>query len=383
MSLQSSGHTDEPPATGLAIWKVLVIAFGGFVILFSAISFFVVVVVLKQPFHAKTVLLLNATQFYLWLAFAPVVFVFARRHAITRGRWRGPVFFHVCASLPCAFLAATLAMTIFWFLDFPDSKQLFPTFTRALVSTGNSFATGVLIYWALVLAAHGLNYYRSYQIEELRTHQLRAQLSQAQLQALRMQLQPHFLFNTLHSINDLVLEDPEAATKMITRLGDFLRMTLEGSAAPTIPLQQELEFLNHYLEIEKLRFHQRLLVEIKIAPDVLSAQVPNFILQPLVENALRHGVPTRLGPSRLKVTARRSGQRLELSVQDDGPGFADAGIQRKNGLGLSNTSERLKYLYGEEQSLAVNGNGSSGAAVTLTIPFTTSAPCPESTGSPR
>jgi hypothetical protein len=362
---------------------VLVIAFGGFVILFSAISCFFVVVVLKQPFHAKTVVLFNAAQFYLWLALAPVVFIFARRHTITRGNWRRPVLFHVCASLPCALLEAILAMTIFWFLDFPDGKQLFPTLTGAIGSTGNSFAVGVIIYWALVLAAHGLNYYRSYQKEELRTHQLRAQLSQAQLQALRMQLQPHFLFNTLHSINDLVLEDPEAATKMITRLGDFLRMTLEGPASPTISLQQELEFLNHYLEIEKLRFHHRLRVEIKVAPDVLSAQVPNFILQPLVENALRHGISTRVGPSRLRVTAKRSNQRLELSVQDDGPGFGDADIQRRNGLGLSNTSERLKYLYGEEQSLAVNGNGSSGAAVTLTIPFTTSALSPVSNGSPR
>jgi LytS/YehU family sensor histidine kinase len=186
-----------------------------------------------------------------------------------------------------------------------------------------------------------------------------------------MQLQPHFLFNTLHSINDLVLEDPEAATKMITRLGDFLRITLEGPAASTIPLQQELEFLNHYLEIEKLRFQDRLRIEIEVEQDVLSAQVPNFILQPLVENALRHGVSTRLGSSCITVKAKRYGGRLDLSVQDNGPGFADQNSPRKNGLGLANTRRRLQYLYGDEQSLSVRGDGNSGASVSVSIPFTT------------
>jgi two-component system, LytTR family, sensor kinase len=372
MSLSEPVPDGRSQPRDATVWKALLIALTAFAMLYTAVSCFIVVVVLKQEFHAKTIILFNFAQFYFWIALAPLVFLFARRYSITRANWLRPVLFHVCASLPCAFLEAVAAMTAFWLIGLPDSRQLFPTLTNAFDSIGNSFALGVIIYWALVLAAHGLNYYQRYQREELRTHQLRAQLSQAQLQALRMQLQPHFLFNTLHSINDLVLEDPEGATSMITRLGDFLRITLEGAAAPTVSLRQELEFLHHYLEIEKLRFHDRLRIEIEVDPEVLSAQVPNFILQPLVENALRHGVSARLDTSWVRVRARKTGERLELSVQDNGPGFPDQNT--KNGLGLTNTQKRLKYLYGEDQSVRVNRDGNSGASVCLSIPFTVSPP---------
>jgi len=234
----------------------------------------------------------------------------------------------------------------------------------------------VLIYWAVLLATSAHDNYRRYRSEQLLGVHLQALLAEAQLRSLRMQLQPHFLFNTLHSLSDLVLEDGQAAVRMITKLGDFLRLTIEGPGDQIITLRQELEFARSYLEIEQVRFHDRLKILITAEPETYAAQVPNFVLQPIVENAVRHGISTRIGAGRITINAKRSASQLQITVEDDGPGPPAPRQGRNDGVGLANVRARLRQLYGVEQSLELMGlkQGKGGTIVSLNIPFIVSKP---------
>jgi len=206
----------------------------------------------------------------------------------------------------------------------------------------------------------------------VRTLQLEAQLSQAQLQALKMQLHPHFLFNTLHSISALLNHDPEAARKMITRLGDFLRLTLENSGTQEVTLQQEIEFLRCYLEIERIRFQDRLMTRVDVSPPALDAKVPNLILQPIVENAIRHGIAPRSSPGLIEILAKPQNGTLRIQVRDNGPGLPPDRTSEKmftKGLGLANTERRLDQLYGAAHRFDLVNDPEGGLIVTLEIPF--------------
>jgi len=204
----------------------------------------------------------------------------------------------------------------------------------------------------------------------LKASQLRTQLVQSQLEALKMQVQPHFLFNTLHSISSLLSKDTEGARKMITRLGDFLRLTLENSGSMEVTLQQEIEFLNGYLEIERIRFQDRLTTDIRIDPEVLDVRVPNLILQPIVENAMRHAV----GNSRsghVEISAAPRNGALHIEVKDNGPGLqVDRAFEarRGKGVGLANTQARLVGLYGTAAKFEMVNRPSGGLTVTIEIP---------------
>jgi LytS/YehU family sensor histidine kinase len=191
------------------------------------------------------------------------------------------------------------------------------------------------------------------------------------LQALKMQLHPHFLFNALHSISALVHSDPDAADKMIARLGDFLRLTLDTAAAQEVPLRQEIEFLNCYLEIERIRFRDRLTTSLDVDPQALECRVPNLVLQPIVENAIRHGVAPRSAPGRVEVHAERRGGALRLQVRDNGRGLPADGVcaTKGGGVGLSNTRARLQQLYGGAFVFEIENDPAGGVVVTLEIPF--------------
>ena len=223
----------------------------------------------------------------------------------------------------------------------------------------------------IVLLVSAFSYYRRYQEGELRASQLEALLSQSQLQALKMQLHPHFLFNTLHSISSLMHRDIEAADKMIARLGDFLRLTLENSGTQEVTLQEELEFLRCYLEIEHIRFQDRLTTHMDIAPQALVTHVPNLILQPIVENAIRHGIAPRSTPGRIEIRAERNNGTLRIQVRDNGPGLPgnpNADNLYKEGLGLANTRARLEQLYGAAHRFDLANDPDGGLVVTLEIP---------------
>jgi len=220
----------------------------------------------------------------------------------------------------------------------------------------------------IVAVSHAFDYYRKYRERELRTAELEKRLVQAKLQALQMQLNPHFLFNTLHSISSLMHKDVEAADKMITRLSDLLRAALAGADTQEVTLRQELNLLQLYLSIEQIRFGNRLSVKMEIAPDTLEAQVPNLILQPLVENAIRHGIEPRARPGCIELRSQRQDSRLALVVSDNGAGISGNGAV-KEGVGLSNTRARLRELYGETHRFELVRPEAGGVRIELSLPF--------------
>jgi two-component system LytT family sensor kinase len=225
-----------------------------------------------------------------------------------------------------------------------------------------------LIYWVIVAVSQAFDYYRRYRERELRAAELEKRLAEAKLQALQMQLNPHFLFNALHSISCLMHKDIEAADRMLMRLGDLLRAALSSSNTQEVSLRQELEFLERYLEIEQTRFGDRLTVALDIPSDTLDSQVPNLILQPLVENAIRHGIEPCAKPGRIELGARRAGNTLTLKVCDNGAGLPDH-EPAPEGVGLSNTRARLRELYGEAHRFELLPAPAGGLLAQLTIPL--------------
>jgi len=260
---------------------------------------------------------------------------------------------------------------------FPGLMNTFVTTFAFLLVIG--FHTGIMTYWEVLGVQYGVGYYQNYQERkqealrlELRASELQSQLVQAQLGVLKMQLQPHFLFNTLNAIMVLVRQQKsKEAEQMLAHLSDLLRCVLEDVEAQEVPLRRELEYLQLYLSIEQVRFQDRLQVEISADPAILDAALPQMVLQPAVENAIRHGVGKSAAAGRIKISAMRSNDTLELRVQDDGPGFSSEGTVGKHstGIGLTNTQARLKQLYGEEAGLTTWNGKPCGAVVTITIPY--------------
>jgi two-component sensor histidine kinase len=231
-----------------------------------------------------------------------------------------------------------------------------------------------ITFWGIALAVHAVDYYRLYRERELRAVRLEGALAAAQLQALQAQLQPHFLFNTLNTIASLIPEDPAAAEETIESLSELLRAALRGDGAREIALAQELELVDQYLRIQEIRFHDRLRVERRTDLDALSALVPPLLLQPLTENAIRHGIAPRPFGGVLTLTAECRDEHLELTVEDDGRGFlGDDAVRRvgdsSNGVGLANTRARLERLYGDAARLDVGNRPTGGACVRVRLPL--------------
>jgi two-component sensor histidine kinase len=225
-------------------------------------------------------------------------------------------------------------------------------------------------FWAVLGLAHALLFYGRSRDRERRGLELESRLNQARLQALRMQINPHFLFNTLNSISSLVYDQPKVADEMIGSLSDLLRVTLNTSHRQEVALREELEFLDQYLFIEQTRFGDRLTVTKEIDPTVLDAAVPNLILQPLVENAFKHGIEARLGPGAITVSAKRDGERLRLEVSDSGRGSPAGSPPRLiEGVGLSNTRARLRGLYGDRATVVFGPRPEGGFQVVMQLPL--------------
>ncbi len=238
-------------------------------------------------------------------------------------------------------------------------------FSQALMAT---FFFNLLIYWGVILAQHAFDYYAKFHERERHTAELEAHLAQARLQALQMQLNPHFLFNTLNAISSLMHKDVEAADRMIVLLSDLLRYALESTEEQEVSLRQELEFLDRYLEIQRARFGDRLVVSREIDPATLEAHVPNLVLQPLVENAIQHGIAPHARAGQIVLRAGRRDGRLELEVQDNGGGLPGNGLTRE-GIGLGNTRARLQQLYGAAHRLELNNAAEGGVVVRVSLPW--------------
>jgi signal transduction histidine kinase len=320
----------------------------------------------------REAILSGAATWYPWVVLAPLVFLVCRRFRFDGETWGWSAAVH----LPSSFIFGGLWTLLRWALSFIpwiDEKPL--SIERVAVP---HFYLWFLAYWILVGAHEAWRNYRRFTQGELRASQLEARLAQAQLEVLKGQLHPHFLFNTLHAISTLIHRDADAADEMLAQLSDLLRMTLANVGVQEVPLQQEMEFLRRYLDIQQTRFADRLRVVVDVPADTLDIRVPNQVLQPLVENAIHHGVDARRGDGLVEIRARAEGDMLRLSVRDDGPGLRTtpgaAPSPAGSGIGLSNTRARLHELYGSKSALELANYPAGGTLVSLLIPLRRAQP---------
>lgn len=316
---------------------------------------------------------LNLLQNFIWGLLGLVVLFLAVRFPIEEVRaraWKAWAL-HGVASLAVTAAGLTLIYLVNWpFMDPPERAKWLSHFKPGLLRFFRSyFQMSLLTMWGVLAAYHVIRAHRRMRQRDLEATQLESRLAQAQNQALRMQLQPHFLFNTLNSISALIHSDGEAADRMLTRLADLLRMTLDAGATQEVSLRQELAFIEGYLAIERIRFQDRLRVLFEVPPECMEARVPSFLLQPLVENSIRHGVSGLARSSTIEIRARREGEWLELEVRDDGKGFEKG----REGIGTSNTTHRLRLLYKDRQAFTLLSEPGSGTTARIRIPWSAPA----------
>jgi len=314
----------------------------------------------------------------IWMLLTPVVYKLASGFPFERGRLHISIPVHFLAGCLLSFITLNVYVAVRLILS---GRGLFAGFelNGYLGLLVSEFHVYVLLYFVLIGLYNLQKYYwqfrerheRAMQLE-VEAARLETQLAQAQLNALRMQIHPHFLFNTLNSISVLMPEDPAAANKMLLRLSELLRVALRSEATQIVTLEQELDFLRDYLAIEQTRFQDRLCVDFQIDDAALDASVPNLILQPLVENAIKHGIAPRSSGGRIDINALRSNGHPEIEVSDDGLGVPFGDLENlSEGVGLSNTRRRLRHLYGNDHRFDLKKLDSGGLGVSLEIPFKT------------
>ncbi|UNK50807.1 histidine kinase [Lysobacter sp. S4-A87] len=303
-----------------------------------------------------------------WAALTPAALRLAARFPLQRPRALRALAVHGLASVTCALVnLAIFALAAPMIGATQVEPTWFGTFSRLL---GTTFLLNLPVYWLIVAAAHVERLVRTAREKDRRQLRLEAQLTDARLQTLRTQLQPHFLFNALNTISVLMHENVDSADRILLQLSALLRRSLDGSEAHEVALAEEIGFLESYLEIEQARFGGRLSYRIAIPDEALAARVPNLILQPLVENALRHGLATRAGPGHIEIKADRQGEALLLCVSDDGRGLPPATTER---VGLANTRARLRLLYADRQRFEVRNSADGGVIAEIELPWRTVA----------
>ncbi|HEX7830843.1 MAG TPA: histidine kinase [Thermoanaerobaculia bacterium] len=303
---------------------------------------------------------------FTWAVLTPLIFWIVTRMPSSGSLWiRVPVLI---------LIGVAVAIGVYVFLDFvrtlvfetPTRRGGAPVFAPMRGIARFRFANHLLVYSGVLVAGYARLFFLRDRERQTEAVELRAQLSDARLSALRMQLNPHFLFNTLHAISALVERDPSGVRKVIARLSELLRHTIDSKAADMVPLRDELAFLRRYIEIMEIRFQGRLRVTMNVADDTLGALVPNLILQPIVENALEHGASRALGEGQLTIEAHRDAARLVMTVCDNGPGL---GENPETGVGVANTRARLAQLYGDAGTLTLAPGPNAGVLATITLPL--------------
>lgn len=348
----------------------LVTAFWLFIALASALE-----MSLMQSAAIVRSLVVALVRLLPWIFLTPLVVWACSRYTLERSTWRRSIWVHLAV---CAFSMGIVGL--FAYLVPPPPIVLAgqdPAVAQRIYREPRAAAYAALrrmtlqmpTFWGLVGVAHAVRFYERAKARERRESELEARLVQARLEALRMQLNPHFLFNTLNSIASSVHEDPQTAEEMIEALSELLRLALYTSNHQETALRDELHFLDRYLLIEQARFGERLCIEKQIDDAALNAFVPTLILQPLVENAVKHGIESRIGPGIVRITAERTGKLLRLEVEDNGRGLANEKITE--GVGLRNTRLRLKELYGAEAALAVHSTSGQGFSAEVVLPWRT------------
>ena len=299
-----------------------------------------------------------------WVLLTPLVLQLAARYPLRRPKLRGALLIHGAASMVMAALSLALFAAIAPWVDATNvAPTWFATFSRLL---GNAFVLSLPIYWLIVATTEAARLLRVAHERERRALRLETQVVEARLLALRAQLEPHFLFNALNTVAVLMREDVDVAERVLVKLSGLLRRALESSTAHETDLCNEIAFLEAYLEIEQTRFGERMTYAIAIDEEVRNARLPSLILQPLVENAIRHGLAARAAPGRIEINAARRGDRLQLSVRDDGPGLREGAT---SGIGLSNTRSRLDLIYGDDHDFELYSPDGGGVIAALLIPL--------------
>ena len=368
VSYSPGGVIDEP--SNLRPWRrgLLAFAFWSVVGLSFAIQSYLTRTEIGLPVTWRYAIGRNLVDWYVFALLSVPALWLARRIPIERADWGRRVTIHAAASAVFSLGWMVLRALVVSALQITEGGRVVTfteAFTHALVAT---FFFNVAVYCVVAGYGHTVNYYRKSQERELRASELETRLAQARLQALQMQLNPHFLFNTLHAISSLMHKNVDAADRMLTRLSDLLRHALESTHTQVVPLRDELEFLGRYLEIEQTRFGPRLAVRYDVAPDTLEAEVPNLILQPLVENAIRHGIEPVAAAGQIELYARREAGMLLLRVWDNGKGLPP-GTTLDEGVGLANTRARLQQLYGAGHRFEAGNCPEGGFAVRVVIPW--------------
>jgi two-component system LytT family sensor kinase len=325
----------------------------------------------EWPASLPFLLALNLGYWYSWAALTPAILYLARKAPfLERNSWKLALAVHIPGVLVITMLHVALTVSsqtiIVWIVGQEERSWL----EEAQRMFFNYFDWEMTTYWAIVGLSHALRYQSEAQDRALRTSQLETHLVEARLQALQRQLQPHFLFNTLNTISALMHRDVNAADNMIAKLSDLLRISLYNVGVQEVPLNQELDFLSKYLEIEQTRFRDRLTVVFDVQPETLDALVPNLVLQPLVENAIKHGIGLRAAPGQIEIRSRRLGSVLELEIKDNGVGLSAARLTDFNrGIGLGNTRSRLQHLYGSAHRFEFRQPAGGGLSVLIAIPL--------------
>ncbi|HEX8197667.1 MAG TPA: histidine kinase [Pyrinomonadaceae bacterium] len=338
--------------------------------LFSGLSYFAT----PPEAHPRLILwrhvFLSQAIIYSWAILSPLIIFFAKRFRFSKRNW--------WRLLPAHFVAAVVFLLLHTIIHLTFVKIVNPGWFAAngdfwaatLRLTIGRWQVDLPTYCFLLSCFYVVDYYRNFQAEQLKSSELKAALATSQLNALKMQIHPHFLFNTLNAISALVNDSPKIATQTIAQLSDLLRMSLKSDAAQEISLKQELDFLGKYVQIQQTLLQDRLGVEWKIAPETLDAAIPNMILQPLVENAINHGISPVESGGCIVIAAAKENENLKLSISDNGQGLpSKAELLFQKGIGLYNTRERLKHLYGGKQEFMISEISTGGVLVQLEIPF--------------
>ena len=345
-----------------AFWTFLGLSFAG--------QFFIASSQLNRPVSWQQALSHSLADWYVFALLSILPIFLGRRYGFGERSWWRHILLHAGASLLFSLAYVTVRTLAAMILaGLPPPNSFVGTFRPLLFKTWHF---NMLIYWVILTAYHALDFYGKYEERHNRSLQLEKSLTEARLQALQMQLNPHFLYNTLHAISALMYRDVDAADRMISQLSDLLRYALASTSQQEVPLQQELAFLKNYLKIEQTRFGDRLQTRFEIEPGTEDLLVPTLILQPIVENSIRHGIERHPGPGSILVRATRTGDRLTLITRDSGPGANH--LPFRKGVGLTNTTERLEQLHPHDHTFTMEKSADSGLEVRLTLPCRRVAP---------
>jgi two-component system LytT family sensor kinase len=342
---------------------LLVFAVWTFLAAFSSSQSVVYLTQRGQPIAWSDMLTARFADWYTCALFTPLFFWMGRRYPIDRKSWRLMLPLTLAVTSICVVLKYSILVPIEHFIGLNLASSIGSELSR-------NFATESMAFWAVIGIVHALEFNRRYQEREVAAADLRARLSEAQLEALRSQIHPHFLFNTLHSISTLMHRDVNAADSMLTRLSDLLRLTMQHRGHEEIPLSAELGLVSKYIDIIRVRFGDRLTVTHAIQPEALNALVPQFILQPLIENAFDHGIAVTSGAGTIEIAALAIDGKLEISITNSCANpIAPTPRPQKHGMGLVNTRRRLEQMYGPAQSISLERTEGGGTRVVVAIPL--------------